>query len=262
MTTVTVAAAQMDIGFERPERNYSSAARLAENAARRHADLFILPEMFATGFSMNTELVAEESSGRTPKFLESLASRYQMYVAASYVKIDVEGRMHNMGVVFDRDGRLIHEYAKIHLFSPGGESKAFCPGNTVPTFCINGVRFVLFICYDLRFPEIFRMVAKEVDAAVVVANWPGTRQEHWDCLLRARAIENQQYLVGVNRIGESDGLVYNGGSVVVSPGGQIIASCASAEDILVGKIDSSIVAETRQAFPVLADMRLGTGVER
>jgi predicted amidohydrolase len=147
------------------------------------------------------------------------------------------------------------KYAKIHPFSFAGEDKVYTAGDRVVTVEVEGVRVTPLVCYDLRFPEPFRTAAAETDLFVLVANWPDQRREHWRTLLRARAIENQAYVVGVNRAGEGHGLRYAGDSAAVSPLGETLAEADDREQVIFADIDPDVVGKLRARFPALDDRR-------
>jgi predicted amidohydrolase len=152
------------------------------------------------------------------------------------------------------DGSLV-TYDKIHPFSYAGEHEHFAAGQERITVDIDGVRVTPFVCYDLRFADEFWAMAAGTDCYVVVANWPAARRVHWQALLAARAIENQAYVVGVNRVGEGGGVRYAGDSRIVDPSGDVLAAASGIETILLADVDPAVVAETRARYPFLADRR-------
>jgi predicted amidohydrolase len=154
----------------------------------------------------------------------------------------------------------VHRYAKIHPFTYAGEHERYAAGDRHVTVDVEGVRVSLFVCYDLRFAEEFWALARTTDCYLVVANWPESRREHWRVLLRARAIENQAYVVGVNRVGTGGKLEYVGDSRIIGPMGKVLADAPpvagkASEAILAADIDPARVTETRESFPFLADRR-------
>jgi predicted amidohydrolase len=149
----------------------------------------------------------------------------------------------------------VQRYRKIHPFSYGREHEHFSAGHAHTTVDVDGLRTTLFVCYDLRFADEFWATAGHTDVYLVPANWPAARRAHWQTLLRARAIENQAYVVGVNRVGSGGQLEYAGDSMVVDPMGEILASAAGGEATLLCEIDASVVAETRDRFRFLQDRR-------
>ncbi len=165
-----------------------------------------------------------------------------------------EKRPSNCLVLAGPDG-TVHRYRKIHPFSYAGEHEHYAAGDKHVTVMVEGVRLSLFVCYDLRFADEFWAVAPDTDCYVVVANWPSPRREHWRTLARARAIENQAYVVCANRVGKGDGLDYTGDSAVIDPMGAATEAPESTEAVLIADVDPEIVAETRARFPFLVDRR-------
>ncbi len=228
----------MDLAWEDVAENHRRARGLLEQAAKQEARLAILPEMFSTGFET---------------FLRAAGKELGLWIIASIPETS-ETRPHNMALVVSPDGSVAR-YAKIHPFSYGGEHLHYAPGDRVVTVAIDGVRVTPFVCYDLRFPEPFRAAAAETDLYVVVANWPELRREHWKTLLRARAIENQAYVAGVNRVGDGDGLHYAGDSAAISPLGETLAEGDERERVLFADVEPEKVAKLRERFPALEDRR-------
>ncbi|MCB0215084.1 MAG: carbon-nitrogen family hydrolase [Caldilineae bacterium] len=253
-----VAGLQTDIAWEAPELNFSRATALAERAAAAGAQLLVLPEMFATGFSMATPVVTPFAEA-TREFLGALAVRLGCWVLAGYPEpgdgVATDSRARNAASVFDPRGVEQLRYHKVHPFSLAGEDRVYAGGDRIDSITIEGLRVTPLICYDLRFGEIFRARAETTDLFVVIANWPEARREHWRILLRARAIENQAWLLGVNRVGEGDGLRYAGDTMLVDPLGDVQASAAGQSALICARVDPSRVAEVRARFGFLADRR-------
>jgi predicted amidohydrolase len=255
MTKITIAGLQLDVAWEDRAANFERVRVLAGKARDRGADLLVLPEMFATGFSLDTKITAEPPTGETPRFMSELARELEIGVVGGYVQRRRQGRGANMSLAVDRRGRVVAEYVKTHLFSFMDEDRAHEAGAGPRQFAFEGVPIASFICYDLRFPELFRLVADSAAAVIVIASWPSARQAHWDALLRARAIENQLYVVGVNRAGQGGGLEYTGGSAIVDPMGQVLAHAGDSENTIVAEIDTDEVERTRTEMPFLEDRR-------
>ncbi len=243
----------MDIAWEDVAENHRSALRLLTEAKEHGARLGVLPEMFCTGFSMDSARIAQPVAGPSETFLRSTATALDLWIIASIPERGSPSPR-NMAIVAAPDGRVTR-YAKIHPFSFAGEDRHYAAGDRVVTIDIESVRVTPFICYDLRFPEPFRTAATETDAYVVVANWPDQRREHWRTLLRARAIENQAYVVGVNRVGEGDGLHYAGDSAAIAPLGETLVEGDDKERVLFCEIDPAAVQKLRTRFPALNDRR-------
>ena len=251
---IKVAGVQMDIVWERPAENFRRAEAETKEAVDEGARLVVLPEMFATGFSMNAELVsgfAEEIRG----FLSDLSARLAVFIVAGFTEPD-DPMPANVASIFDPAGREVLKYRKIHPFSLAGEEKHFLAGESVETVEVEGVRVTPLICYDLRFPEPFRLAAVNTDLFCVIANWPRSRRQHWSALLKARAIENQAFVLGVNRTGTGDGLEYSGDSVLVHPMGEELATVEPGSvGCCTGEVDAIEVARIRKQFSFLRDRR-------
>ena len=251
---VKVAALQCDIEWENAPANRSRFGDRIEEAASDGARLILLPEMFPTGFSMAPERFAEDPDGLTATFLHDCASRTGSWVAGSFACL-APGRdkpTNRFLAAGPRGEEAI--YDKIHPFSYGGESDHYAAGDHTVTFSVDGLRVTPFICYDLRFGDWFWRTTEETDCYAVVANWPTQRQSHWVDLLRARAIENLAYVVGVNRVGSGGGVDYSGGTVIFGPFGSTVAfSSEPKEETVTAEVDRSIVDSTRSRYPFIAD---------
>lgn len=248
-----IAGIQADIDWEAPKVNFERLAPKISAAAAEGARLVLLAEMFATGFSMATDKVAEPEGGPTEEFLRLQATTHGIYIGGSCpVATALDVRPYNRFVLVGPDGEAFF-YDKIHPFGYGGETEHYAPGTGTLTVEIEGLRCSVFICYDLRFADRFWGLARSTDAYLVVANWPAARSRHWSTLLRARAIENLAYVVGVNRVGSGDGIAYGGGSCVIDPFGETIAEAAGEETVLFADLDPEHVAAVRARYPFLED---------
>ena len=247
-----VAGLQLDITWEQPESNYHRVQRLLDGYSAEPR-ILVLPEMFATGFSMNSAAIAPFAE-QTKQFLAGLARQRSCYVAGGYAEADDAG-VRNVCSIMAPDGRAVLRYEKVHLFSPAQEHEHYLPGRTLFTVEVDGIRVTPLICYDLRFPELFRVVAAETDLFLVIANWPDVRRDAWCALLRARAIENQAFVLGVNRVGQGGKLHYCGDSLLLDPLGQTVVAAGGAETVMVGEIELDAVRDFRDKFPVLNDRR-------
>jgi omega-amidase len=254
---MNVVALQLDIAWENKAANFEKAHRLLQGAQAPADSLAVLPEMFATGFSMNVDVVAEPYEGPTERFLSQLAKEFRVYVIAGAAMRGKKGETRNKALIFDPAGKLMGFYAKMRPFTLGGESDHYNAGEKPVTFRWGECTVSPFICYDLRFPELFRSVAAaaQPELYVVIANWPEKRITHWVRLLQARAIENQAYVVGVNRVGSDPAYVYNGHSVIVDYNGEIVAQAASSEGVLQAELTIEPLRKYRQGLPFLQDLR-------
>lgn len=253
-----IAALQSDIVWEDREANFARLRPWIAAAAASGARLLALPETYAVGFSMATERIAEPWEGPSVAFLHEEARRHGMWLAGSVPELPREAgagaKPANTLVLASPDGAL-HRYRKIHPFTYAGEHQAFEAGDSHLTVEIEGLRTTLFVCYDLRFANEFWAAAPSTDAYLVIANWPETRRHHWQTLLVARAIENQAYVIGVNRVGQGNKLGYAGDSRIVDPRGEVLAAAAKTETLLLAEVDPAEVAATRREFPFLQDRR-------
>ena len=254
-----VAAIQHDIVWEDAERTRKNVAPLIAQAAVAGARLIVLTEMYATGFSMQPERIAEHPGGANEQFLVDQAREHGSYLVGSIAQWDrADARAHNVAVVAQPSGE-VQRYAKIHPFSYAGEDKHYAAGTQFLTVDVvaNGesLRVSPFVCYDLRFADEFWARAELTDIYVVPANWPEPRREHWRTLLRARAIENQAYVVGVNRVGTVKNDHYVGDSAIVDPAGLVLVEASMGETVLVADVTAERVANVRKRFPFLADRR-------
>lgn len=232
---MNVAAVQLDIVWENKAANYARVRQLLTGI--QPGTLVVLPEMFATGFTMNLE-VAEDTGSEIAK----IATEYRVNLLAGVVR-----DRRNEAVLFDIDGREVGRYAKMHPFKIAGE--ACVPGEKPVVFVCGEFRVAPAVCYDLRFPELFRAV--RADVWCVIANWPTPRVDHWLTLLKARAIENQAYVVGVNRCGRDPGNEYPGRSQIIGPRGEILAEAGAGEGVIQATLDLSAMQAYRREFPVL-----------
>jgi predicted amidohydrolase len=251
---VRVAAVQHDIDWEDAPATRAHVAPMIAQAAAGGAGLIVLTEMFATGFSMRPERVAEDEGGPNEQFLLAQAAQHGAHLIASIAQRGADGKYRNNAVVAAPDG-AVHRYAKIHPFSYSGEHERYAAGDRPLTVDIGGVRVSVFVCYDLRFADEFWVLAPDTDLYVVPANWPAPRREHWRVLLRARAIENQAYLLGVNRVGSVKDLAHLGDSALIDPLGRTLVEGSVGETVLLADVDVQLVSQTRADYPFLPDRR-------
>lgn len=260
---------QFDIAWEDKPSNRRTVDRLIDRAGVTAGDLIVLPEMFDTGFSFNLDCTAD-SDGGTLEYLKSLALRTGAVVHGARTVVGPDGRGRNMATIVGKgDSKsqagagagagLIGEYAKIHPFPLGmpSESERFGPGRDVMLYEWGGLRVCPAICYDLRFPELFRrglLAGAEVFA--IGSNWPANREFHRRTLSIARAIENQAFVLSVNRIGRDPSLEYPGGTLAISPRGEVLGELGADEGALSVEIDPGDLRRWRSVFPAWKDHRL------
>jgi omega-amidase len=253
---VRIAAIQHDIVWADREANFEHLAPMIRAAAGTGARFVLLTETFSTGF-VTDRPIGEPECGPSSQFIIEQAKTNGVWVGGSCPEIAADGddeRPFNTFVIAGPRGEL-HRYRKIHPFTYGGEEKHFRAGDQLITIDIEGLRVSPLVCYDLRFADEFWQLAKATDLYLVPANWPEARRLHWMSLLLARAIENQAYVIGCNRVGEGGGLVYSGDSRIVDPQGELLATASRTESILIADISAERVAATRERFQFLRDRR-------
>jgi predicted amidohydrolase len=246
---------QHDIVWEDRAANFARLAPLVARAAGAGAEFVLLSETFSTGFSM-TPGIGEPEGGPSAQFLQERAAEHGVWVAGSCPEVAPDGDLpYNSFVLAGPDG-TVHRYRKLHPFTHGGEHERFRAGEKPVTVEVGGLRVTPFVCYDLRFSDVFWSAALDTDVYLVTANWPAARRLHWQALLQARAIENQAYVVACNRVGTAgDGTGHTGDSRIVSPMGELLATAAGTETVLVADVDPAEVTATRERLRFLADRR-------
>ncbi len=242
---------QPDLLWEDKPGNFRKIEELLSEANNK-ADIVVLPEMFTTGFSVNTTTLAEPFRSVTFRWMSAMAEKGGFGLCGSYIVRENE-HYYNRWVFVTPEKRSWF-YDKRHLFRMGDENKYFTPGKNQLIFNFRGVRIFPGICYDLRFP-VWNRNRNNYDLLINSANWPGSRREVWITLLKARAIENQCYVVGCNRTGtDGNGVSHSGDSMIINPRGEIISTAAgNAECIINGEISPDDLEEFRNNFPVFED---------
>ena len=258
-TPLRVVLGEYDIGWHDPATSLDRASAVVSAAAASGARFVVLPEMCTTGFTMDAEL-AEPLTGESVARLSEIASRSGVWLLAGVATRDenrATSTVRNSALMFTPAGELAAVYHKQRLFAYANEQRTYVSGERPVVVDVDGVRVSPFICYDLRFPELFRAVASDTDLMVVIASWPAARRAHWDALLRARAIENQCYVIGVNRTGVGDSIAYDGGSAAYDPWGIALdrSVTAAAADVTSVTVSAGEVERVRGAYPFLADRR-------
>jgi len=256
MAGMQLVGVQLEIVWEDREANFAKVRALLERNPPKPGALVALPEMFGSGFSMNVSAIAEDASRPTERFLCELSQRYGICLVGGLATIGPDGRGRNEAVVADPAGRVMSRYHKIHPFVPGKEGQHYSGGESIVTFSCAEFTVAPFVCYDLRFPEIFRAgMQRGAQVIVVIANWPSPRAEHWATLLRARAIENQAYVLGVNRCGNDPFLPYPGRSAIIDFRGQVLAEASDAEQVITTNADAAALLAYRRELPFLSDAK-------
>jgi len=251
-----IAAIQHDIAWEDRDANFDHLAPLIAGAAGAGARIALLSETFSTGFSMSPK-IGEAEGGPSSQFLTAQAKEHGIWVGGSCPEVppgSADDRPFNTFVLAGPGGEQ-HRYRKIHPFTYGKEHERFQPGTQLVTVDVEGLRISMFVCYDLRFADEFWQLAPTTDVYLVPANWPAARRLHWQTLLQARAIENQAYVVGCNRVGSGGGLNYSGDSRIIDPLGELLATASYGESILLADVSAQRVADVRDRFRFLQDRR-------
>jgi predicted amidohydrolase len=257
--SVRIAAIQHDIVWNDRQANFDRVTPMIAAAAGAGARIVLCTEMFSTGFVVDVDGFGEPEGGPSSTFLLEQAAAHGIWVGGTCAVIPPDAsaddrRPWNCFVLAGPDG-TVHRYRKIHPFTYGGEDRRFRAGDELVTVEAEGLRLSLFVCYDLRFADEFWQVAAGTDVYLLPANWPATRRLHWQALLQARAIENQAYVVGANRVGEGGGLAYSGDTRIIDPLGEVLAGAAHTESIVLADVSRDVIADVRQRFPFLADRR-------
>ena len=257
MTILSISLGQMNIALGQVEDNFATAERMIAAAAQAESDLVILPELWTTGYDLEnaTDYADERNSGSFAR-LSALAEEYRIAIYGSVLE-RANGAVMNCAALHAADGRMCGSYRKIHLFRLFDEHKWLGEGETPVALDLPWGVTGLSICYDLRFPELFRRYAVSDNARLILicAEWPLVRVQHWRTLLIARAIENQCFVVATNACGETGGTAFGGHSMVIDPWGQVIVEGGEDEDLLSAVIDLEEVDRVRRKIPVFEDRR-------
>lgn len=251
--SLKVALVQHDIIWEDSGATLEMLNESVEAAAGAGAEMIVLSEMFATGFSMEVERTAQAEDGQIVDWMRSQAARLGVRLLGSAAILDDgAAKPANRLLVVGPEG-IEARYDKRHPFSMAKEDERFAAGTEPVIASIGGMNWALSICYDLRFTDVYWDAGPDVDGYIVVSHWPTPRVEHWKALLIARAIENQAWVIGVNRVGEGGGLDHSGGSMVVDPLGRVVVVANEQSALLVTSVDETTVAAVRGRLPFLAD---------
>lgn len=248
---------QMDIAFGNPEANYSVAESKIREAAAEAPDCILLPELWNTGYDLTRlQDIADIDGVLTKTLISSLAKEYGInIVAGSISKMNPDGVTNSM-LAFNRQGELVGEYSKLHLFGLMDEHLYLQPGHTKGQFTLDEIPSAGVICYDIRFPEWIRVhMTDGAEILFVCAEWPLQRLSHWRALLISRAIENQCYVVACNRSGTDPANTFAGHSMIIDPWGEIVCEASESEEIISGELDLNKVRMVRQQIPIFLDRR-------
>ncbi|MFZ5966484.1 MAG: carbon-nitrogen family hydrolase [Bacillota bacterium] len=246
---------QIDLAFGDPEANQKKVKEMLLKAVQDKPDVIVLPEMWNTSFSMeNLHEIADVEGAATKSLIGDIARTYHVNIVAGSVAVKEDAHVYNRMYVVDRNGKVCGHYDKVHLIRHAREHEFLKGGNETVIFNIDDICCGAIICYDIRFPELARSIAlKGAKVLFIPAQWPETRIEHWRTLAAARAIENQMYVVAVNRIGYEYKANFPGQSLIIDPWGKIVAETNDRECIMGAEIDIDLVDRIRKKVPCFLD---------
>ena len=254
---VKVAMVQMDIEFGNPAKNFSRVGEALGQAKAEGAKVVVFPEMWNTGYDLGSlPLLADRDGRRTKTLVGQLAKQLALNVVAGSVATLKDGRFYNTTYAFDQTGQVVAEYDKAHRFGPMQEDQYVAAGDQSAIYEVAGLKSASLICYDLRFPEWWRTAGtKGVNIFFLPAEWPASRIEQWEALLKARAIENQAFVIGVNRVGDDPNNRFNGHSMAIAPSGEVLANAGETAGITLVEVDQTAVQEAKKLFDIQNDRR-------
>lgn len=251
-----VALVSLDQAWENKDQNLIACRAFVQRAKAQGVDLLIFPEMTLTSFSMNTSVTSEDSqTSKTVESFKALAQEFQIAIVFGAVFKDGDKATNN-ALLVDCVGAIKASYIKMHPFTFAGEDKMFNAGNAISFGKVGNMTIGLTICYDLRFPELYSALAKHCDCVINIANWPAKRIDHWNVLLKSRAIENQIFVIGVNRTGlDGNRFEYRESSQLINPNGELLGEFFSEDELHLYEIDPSFINKFRQTFSTTQDRK-------
>jgi predicted amidohydrolase len=254
-SVVRICSAQIASIWEDPEKTLDKAGLFARHAAASGAALICFPEQFATGWDPHPQKNIQDIHGSIVTTLQEYAKEYGIGILGSF-RQENDPLPKNTAVAIGRDGTILSTYAKMHLFSHGCEDRGCSPGTDLGIFTLDALTCGIAICYDLRFPDLFRLYARKgVQAVFVPSAWPHIRTRHWELFIQTRALENQMYIIGVNTTGRTPIESYSGDSMIADPEGTVIARANEAEQLMFADLDPAFIATIRSRFPMEKDRR-------
>lgn len=254
---ITISLAQMDISFGEPAANFSRIESFVSQAALERADIVVFPEMWNTGYDLRRfKDIADVNGIQTLHVCQALAKKYHIMIHGGSVATKRDNKFYNTTYVIDEDGKLLATYDKVHLFGLMHEDEFLTAGDHKDQFEVKGTPATSVICYDIRFPEWLRTLSLADSRIIFVpAEWPTSRMPQWRKLLAARAIENQSFVVGVNRVGANPDNRFGGNSIVIDPLGNTVSYLGHEEELKTVTIDTNATDKVRGFMPVFADRR-------
>ena len=257
--TMKASCIQLDMKLGGVEYNYNEAVRLIrETAAKEKSDVIVLPETWTTGYypKENLSSYCDKDGERLKKTFSALARELNVNIVAGSIANGKNGGIYNTAFVFNREGDVVAEYDKTHLFTPMDEHKYFSFGEKLVTFELDGHKCGVVICYDIRFCELVRSLAlRGIDMLFMVSQWPLARKEHIVTLTRARAIENQMFVVCCNSCGKTPDAVFGGHSQIIDPWGEVLAAAGEAQEVITADCDFGIIKDIRSSINVFNDRK-------
>ncbi len=253
---LTISLAQMNIALGNPQANLDKAAAWIEEAARRGSDVIVFPEMWNTGYDWDNVFELALQQSEIVEAVAGLAKEHKIWINGSMLAENEAGKPANTSILFDPNGESAGVYRKVHLFGVMDEDKYLASGEQLTTVETPWGQNGMSICYDLRFNEMFRTYALSgVNMVYVPAEWPHPRLAHWQTLTRARAIENQMFIVAVNAAGSTGKYNFVGHSAIIDPWGDAIVEAGEVEVLLTATIETDMVTQVREKIPVFNDRR-------
>lgn len=252
-----IACIQMDIAFGNPEENYQRIRYKIMLAAASKPDIVVLPELWTTGYDLTRlDELADHEADRTIRFLQECALAHSIHLVGGSVARSTPEGIFNTLIIVSNKGKVVKLYDKLHLFQLMNEHHFLMPGQNDGAFTLDEQHCAGFICYDIRFPEWLRVHSADgAGVLFIAAEWPEPRISHWRALLISRAIENQAYIIAVNRVGSDPANTFGGHSMVINPWGEIIAEAGDQEEIVLAEIDLELIDSVRKQIPVFQDRR-------
>lgn len=248
-----IGLAQMNISWEDQVANKATCLSFMKQAKESGISLLVFPEMTLTGFTMNVKALGD-TNNETLHWFKQQSRAFNLNIAFGYPAFISNKGENHMSIV-SSEGEEIANYTKIHPFSHGTESRYYRGGSSIVFAKLCGFTVSPLICYDLRFPELFQIASRKAQLILVIANWPQERREHWITLLKARAIENQCYIAGVNRVGTDISLSYSGDSMIIDPLGNVLIQESKTQKLLEADISLDTVEKVRDSFKLKADRK-------
>lgn len=252
-----IGLAQMDIVFGGPEENKVKVEQWVKKARKEGCGTIVLPELWTTGYDLTRmDEIADEGAEDSSSFLTALSKKYSIHIVGGSVANKAKDGVRNTLIAVDSNGRLVKQYSKLHLFKLMDEHHYLLPGHEDGMFSLDETKMAGLICYDIRFPEWFRKhVLLGAKVVFVVAEWPAARIDHWETLLRARAIENQCFVIACNRVGSDPKNEFGGCSLIIDPWGEILAKGTQTEELVSAEINLQEVEKVRKQIPIFQDRR-------